>query len=166
MGDWREVPFKKIIVTGPAAGLVAFWECCLRAVFGFIGVESLGITAMEAENPRKNLPKAARKVGIRLIFYYVGAATALSLNLSANDPILEAAFQDPNINYGGAFVLVLRRWGQQSLAHVVNAVGLIAAFGVANVFLYLAVHLIDFGCLMTDSGPIWLGRCRLGFVDF
>ena len=95
---------------------------------------------METENPRKNLPKAARKVGKRLVFYYVGAAIALSLNLSANDPILEAAFRDPNINYGGAFVLMLRRWGLQGLAQVVNGVALIAAFGVTNIFLYLAVN--------------------------
>ena len=78
----------------------------LQSRFGYIGVESLGITASEAENPRKNLPKVARKIGKRLIFYYVAAATALSLNLSANDPILGAAFRDPNINYGGAFVLM------------------------------------------------------------
>src|SRR5204863_4862145 len=94
---------------------------------------------MEVENPRKNLPKAARKAGKRLVFYYVGAAIALSLNLSANDPILKAAFQVPKVNYGGAFVLMLRRWGLQRLAQVVNGVGLIAAFGVANVYLYLAV---------------------------
>lgn len=73
------------------------------------------------------------------MFYYVAAATTLSLNLSANDPILGAAFRDPNINYGGAFVLMLRRWGLEKLSYVVNGVGLIAAFGVANVFLYLAV---------------------------
>jgi len=61
------------------------------------------------------------------------------LNLSANDPILLESFKDPSINYGGAFVLMLNRWGVSGLAHVVNGVGLIAAFGVANVFLYLAV---------------------------
>jgi amino acid permease len=94
---------------------------------------------MEAENPRMNLPKAARKVGKRIVFYYVAAAIALSLNLSANDPILVAAFQDPDVKYGGAFVLMLRRWGLPRLAYVVNGVGLIAAFGVANVFLYVAV---------------------------
>jgi yeast amino acid transporter len=139
ISDWREGYFRNIIITGPAGGLVAFWECCYRAVFGYIGLQSLGILAAEAENPRKNIPKAARKVGKRLVFYYVAAALTLSLNVSANDPILEKAFQDPTINPGGPFVLMLRRWGLTGLAHVVNGVGLIAAFGIANVFLYLAV---------------------------
>lgn len=150
MLDWREGPFREIVVTGAAGGVVAFWECCCRAVFGYIGLESLAITATEAENPRKNLPKAARKVGKRIVFYYVGAAIALSLNVSANDPILAAAFQDPNFNFGGAFVVMLRRWGLQRLAQVVNGAALIAAFGVANVFLYLAVMSLDLRCLPTD----------------
>ena len=107
MTDWRDRPFRELIVIGPANDLVAFWECCCRAVFGYIGLESLGITASEAENPIKNLPKAARKVVKCFVFYYVGAATALSLNLSANDPIL-AAFRDRTVNYGAAFVLMLR----------------------------------------------------------
>lgn len=73
------------------------------------------------------------------MLYYAAAAITLSLNVSANDPILAAAFQDPNVNHGGAFVLMLRRWGLPGFAHVVNGVGLMAAFGIENVFLYLAV---------------------------
>ena len=136
--DWREGPFREIIVTGSAGGLVAFWECCCRVVFGYIGLESLAIMAVETENPKRNLPIAARKVGRRIIFYYLGAAIALTLNVSANDPILLASLQDSSVHYGGAFVLMLRRWNLGGLAHVVNFVGIIAAFGVANVFLYLA----------------------------
>lgn len=124
---------------GPSSGLVSFWECCCRAIFGYIGLELFGITAAETENPCKNLPIAARKVGMRIVLYYTLASIALGLNLSANDPILVASFSNPTVNYGGAFVLMLNRWGVSGLAHVVNAVGLIAAFGVANVFLYFAV---------------------------
>jgi amino acid permease len=74
--------------------------------------------------------------------YYVAAALTLSLNISVNDPLLIKSFQDPNINTGGAFVFMLRRWGLTGLVHVVNGVGLIAAFGISNVFLYLAVLLM------------------------
>src|SRR5579859_1063675 len=102
--DWREQPFQNLIVTGPSAGLVSFWECCCRAIFGYIGLLAFGITAVETENPRENLPKASRKAGRRIVLYYVLASLALSLNLSAKDPILLASLTrklpDPPINYG------------------------------------------------------------------
>ena len=155
--DWREAPFADIIVTGPAGGLVAFWECSCTAVFGYIGIESLAITAVEVENPRRNLPKAARKIGRRIIFYYVGAAIALSLNVSANDPILQSAFENSGTKIGGAFVLMLRRWGLETFAHVVNGIGILAAFGVSNVFLYLAVRLLNLNSSLIDPDIIRFG---------
>ena len=141
MSDWREQPFKEIIVTGPGGAVISLLECCLTALFSYIGPESLGIIATETENPKTNLPPASRKIAKRLIFFYLGGAIALSLNISANDPILTAAFQDSDLNYGGAFVLMLKRWGLPGFADFVNGVALLAAFGVTNVFLYLAVTL-------------------------
>ena len=145
--DWREDPIREFIVGGIAGRIVAFWECSCRAVFGYIGLESLAITAMEAENPRRNIPQAARRIGRRIIFYYVMAAIALSLNMSVNDPILEASFKDASVNYGGAFVLMMRRWGLPVLADIVNGVTLLAALEVTNMALYLAVTLLAVRCL-------------------
>jgi amino acid transporter len=126
--DWREWAFRKVISTGNIGGFLGFSECCCRAIFGHIGLQSLGIIAAEAENPKKNIPKAARKVAKRIII--VAAALTLSLNISANDPILVRIFQDPTINPEGAVVFMVRRWGLTGLAHVVNGVTLIAAFGI------------------------------------
>jgi len=86
------------------------------------------------------MPAAARKVSYRIVFYYIAAAIALSLNVSAADPILEAAFKNSSASYGGAFVLMLNRWGFPLLGNVVNGVGIIAAFGVANVILYVSTR--------------------------
>lgn len=151
--DWRETPFREVIVSGPAGRLVSFWECCIEATVGYIGIETLAITAAETEDPRKNMPAAARKVSRRIVLYYVVAAIALSLNVSAEDPIIDAVFQDSTISYGGAFVVMLERWGLPVLGDVVNGVGIIAAFGVANVVLYVAVLDLQYdGLLMSRLG--------------
>lgn len=42
-------------------------------MFSFGGLELVGITAAEAENPEKNIPKATNQVLIRILVFYVGA---------------------------------------------------------------------------------------------
>jgi len=42
-------------------------------MFSFGGLELVGITAAEAENPEKNIPKATNQVLFRILIFYVGA---------------------------------------------------------------------------------------------
>lgn len=43
------------------------------AVFSFVGIELVGVTAGEAEDPSKTLPKAINQIPLRIILFYVGA---------------------------------------------------------------------------------------------
>jgi amino acid transporter len=40
-------------------------------VFSFAGVESLAMAAAETQNPRRNIPKACKKVFARVLIFYV-----------------------------------------------------------------------------------------------
>lgn len=54
-------------------------------MFSFGGLELVGITAAEAENPEKNIPKATNQVIYRILIFYVGALIILfSLSPWAN----------------------------------------------------------------------------------
>lgn len=46
-------------------------------MFSFGGLELIGITAAEAENPEKNIPKATNQVIYRILIFYVGALIVL-----------------------------------------------------------------------------------------
>lgn len=46
-------------------------------MFSFGGLELVGITAAEAENPEKNIPKATNQVIYRILIFYVGALIIL-----------------------------------------------------------------------------------------
>lgn len=46
-------------------------------MFSFGGLELIGITAAEAENPEKNIPKAANQVIYRILVFYIGALIIL-----------------------------------------------------------------------------------------
>ncbi|MEK3909230.1 amino acid permease [Oceanobacillus sp. FSL W7-1309] len=42
-------------------------------VFAFVGIELVGLTAGETENPEKVIPKAINNIPIRIIIFYIGA---------------------------------------------------------------------------------------------
>lgn len=44
----------------------------IQAAFSYIGTEIISITAGEAKNPRRSLPKAIRGVYIRILLFYIG----------------------------------------------------------------------------------------------
>ena len=148
MVDWREDAFREYILTGAAGRLVGFWACCCQAIFSYLGVELIGIAADETERQRETLPKAVRRVSYRVVIYYVGAVIALGLNVSAKDPVLQSYMSTGE--YSSPFVLMVRRAGIPGLAHVINAVALIAVVSVANANLYVSVcsHPFSWGNLV------------------
>ncbi|MBS4174659.1 amino acid permease [Bacillus sp. FJAT-49736] len=54
---------------GTSGFLLAFQ----MAVFSFVGIELVGVTAGEAMDPRKTLPKAINSIPIRILIFYIGA---------------------------------------------------------------------------------------------
>jgi len=46
-------------------------------MFAFGGLELVGITAAEAENPEKNIPKATNQIIYRILIFYIGALIIL-----------------------------------------------------------------------------------------
>jgi len=124
--------------------LAAFWSCCCQACLAYLGTEIVGITADEAERPRKTIPKAVRRVAKRIIFYYVGAIFVLGLNISADDPVLASYVTNPQGSYQGPFVLMVQRANIPGLDHLLNAMSIVAALSVANANLYVTVMLVQF----------------------
>ncbi|TJZ53632.1 amino acid permease [Sphingobacterium olei] len=55
---------------GSYQGLLA---ALVMIMFSFGGLELVGITAAEAENPEKNIPRATNQVLVRILIFYVGA---------------------------------------------------------------------------------------------
>src|SRR5690606_11624181 len=54
-------------------GFSGLFAAIVIIMFSFGGLELVGITAAEAENPEKNIPKATNQVLWRILVFYVGA---------------------------------------------------------------------------------------------
>ncbi|KAF7597920.1 MAG: aromatic amino acid transporter AroP [Candidatus Dactylopiibacterium carminicum] len=125
-------------------------------MFSFGGLELVGITAAEASEPRKVIPKAINQVVWRILIFYVGALAVL-LSLYPWDALLEslAAAGDP---YSASpFVRIFSLLGSDSAAHVLNFVVLTAALSVYNSGVYCNSRML-YGLAQQGDAPRALAR--------
>lgn len=91
-------------------------------MFAYLGVEMIGVTAGEAKDPKKTLPKAINTVLLRVLVFYIGAITVI-LAIYPWDEMTEG--QSP-------FVMMFDNVGIQYAAGIINFVVLTAALSSCN----------------------------------
>lgn len=101
------------------AGLIA---CLSVVVFAFGGIEIIGITAGESQDPKKTLPKAINAVPVRILLFYV-------LTIF----VLMSIFPWNQIgSQGSPFVQIFENLGIGSAATILNIVVITAAISAIN----------------------------------
>ena len=95
-------------------------------MFGFQGVELIGVTAGEAENPEVVLPSATNSIIYRILIFYIGALVVIMSLVPWNQ-------LEPRMS---PFVLVFDRIGIPGAADIVNLVVITAAMSSCNSGLY------------------------------
>lgn len=58
-------------------GINGFILSFQMVMFAFVGIELVGLTAGETENPEKVIPKAINNIPIRILIFYIGALTVM-----------------------------------------------------------------------------------------
>lgn len=58
-------------------GASGFFMSFQMAVFSFVGIEMIGVTAGETKDPESTIPKAINSVPIRILIFYVGALAVI-----------------------------------------------------------------------------------------
>ena len=107
-------------------GAWGFAASLVVVMFSFGGVDLIGITAGEAENPEKTLPKAINQILIRILIFYIGTMVVL-MSLSPWDQV---GLQ------GSPFVQIFSNIGIPAAANLLNIVVLTAAISVYNSAIY------------------------------
>lgn len=124
---------KEYIGTGSTGRFLGLFSTLVNAAFSYGGVEMVAVAAGEAENPRKNIPKAIRRVFWRILFFYVLGSLAIGVCVPSNSS---------DLLHGGVgaahspWVIAIYRAGIPVLPSIINAVILTSASSSANAFLY------------------------------
>lgn len=112
-------------------GVVAVF---VTAAFSFGGTELVGLTAAEADQPRKSLPKATKQVFWRIAMFYMVSLTLITFLVPSDSPrLLGASSVDVTAS---PFVIAIQAGGISGLPSVMNAVILISVISVGSSSVY------------------------------
>jgi len=151
---------KEYIGSGNTGRFLGLWSTLVNAAFSYGGVEMVAVAAGEAEDPRRNIPKAVRRVFWRILFFYVLGSLAIGVLVPSDDPHLSASG-----TRASPWVIAMDRATIPVLPSIINAVILTSASSSANAFLYTGARYL-FGVAQNKQAPKFLLKCSKGGVPY
>ena len=128
-------------------GLDGFLAGFQIAIFAFVGVELVGTTAAETQDPERNLPKAINSIPIRIIIFYV-LALFVVMCVTPWDQI------NPKVS---PFVNIFSQAGVASAAIVMNLVVLSSVMSSMNSGVFSTSRML-FGLSSDQQAPKLFGK--------
>ncbi|KAF2156553.1 hypothetical protein K461DRAFT_234165 [Myriangium duriaei CBS 260.36] len=152
-------PFVEHIASGNWGRFLGFWAVLVTAVFSFAGVESIAMAAAETRNPRQNIPKACKRVFVRVTLFYLLTILVVGMLVSSDDSRLNDAYgtaaQSP-------FVIAAEAAGIKVIPSIVNAVVITSAWSSSNQALLSGTRVL-FGLALKGHAPkIFLRTTKWG----
>jgi len=165
---WNDGGFfaKGLISSDGKGGYQGLLSAIALIMFSFGGLELIGITAAEAENPEKTIPKATNQVIYRILIFYVGALVILfSLspwkNITTDSSPFVMVFESLKgfqFNLFGQTIFFT-----SVIANVLNMIVLTAALSVYNSCVYSNSRML-FGLAEQGNAPAFLSKLNKNHV--
>ncbi|SFC87458.1 proline-specific permease ProY [Pragia fontium] len=105
-----------------ANGFIGMVLSLQMVMFAYGGIEIIGITAGEAEDPKKSIPKAINSVPFRILIFYVGTLFVIMSIYPWNQVG----------THGSPFVLTFENLGIKAAAGILNFVVITASLSAIN----------------------------------
>ncbi len=129
-------------------GIGAVWLALTVVTFSYLGTEAVSMTAAESRNPGRDVPRAARRMVLRLgLFYVLGMLVVVSIlpwnQASSSGEITESPF--------------VRLVSLPAAAGIMNFVVLTAALSAMNTNLYLTARMTH-SLALDGYAPKWFAE--------
>ncbi|ORX76095.1 amino-acid permease inda1 [Basidiobolus meristosporus CBS 931.73] len=145
--------FKPYMAEGSTGRFLGYWHAFITAGFAFItSPELIAIAAGETIDPRRNIPKAARRFVWRLAGFYGLSSLIIGILVPSDDKNLLGASNAS----ASPFVIGIQRVGIPVLNHIINAAILTSAWSAGNSFLYSGSRII-YSMALNGQAPKWFG---------
>lgn len=142
-------PMKEVVMTGHAGRFLGLFSTLLYASFSYGGVEMVTVAAGEAKDPRRNIPKAVKRLIWRILLFYILGTLAIGVLVPSNDPGLGST---------SPWVIALNNARIPVLPHILNAVILSSAASSANAFVFVGSRYL-FGLAQNKQAPRIFLKC-------
>lgn len=124
---------------------MGFWSVFANAAYAYSSVETISMAAAETYAPRRNIPKAAKRVFVRVALFYSMTSLLTSQEPTYSDSVISVFMitllvpsNDPKLlrSTGTAaqspFVIAAQRAGVSVVPHIINAIVLTSAWSSGN----------------------------------
>lgn len=133
-------------------GWTGVWLALTLVITSYMGVEVIAVTAGEAVEPARSIPRAMRGMVLRLIIFYLLAISVMLMMTPWN----QIAESGGGIT-GSPFVRAFSAVGIAYAAGVMNAVVISAALSSANANLYSTIRML-FSLSRSGFAPPWMSK--------
>ncbi|CAM1504160.1 Fc.00g017510.m01.CDS01 [Cosmosporella sp. VM-42] len=144
--------FNEAYIGGGGGRFLAIWGVFNTAAFAIGGPDFIANCAPETINPRRNIPKAVRRVIYRLIVFFILSVFAVGLLVPYNDPTMLTAIAKGNGVAKSPFIIAMNRLEIAFLPDLCNAVVITSAWSCTNCLLFQASRTI-FGLAKHGRAP-------------
>jgi aromatic amino acid transport protein AroP len=165
---WNDGGFfpKGLFSTDAKGGFQGLFAAIALIMFSFGGLELIGITAAEAENPEKTIPKATNQVIYRILIFYVGALIILfslspwkSITTDSSPFVMVfETLKGFQFNWFGSTI-----YFTSIIANVLNLIVLTAALSVYNSCVYSNSRML-YGLAQQGNAPAFLSKLNKSHV--
>lgn len=157
---WKDPgAMKPYIADGNTGRFLGLFSTLVNAAFSYTGVETVAVAAGESENPRRNVPRAVRRVFWRIMFFYVLGSLAIGVLIPYNDRrLVDAIHNDAPGGAASPWVIAIYRASVPVLPSIVNAAILTSAASAANAFLYTGSRYL-YALAQNGQAPRFLLTC-------
>jgi len=119
----------------------------------YAGVEMVGVTAGECQNPRRAVPRAIKQVFWRIVIFYLGTIFFIGLLIPYNSPRLLSA---QSKTAASPLTISLQEAGIHVAAHIINGLIVLSVVSAGLSTIYIASRTI-FNLGRTGRAPKFLG---------
>jgi amino acid transporter len=140
---------KEVVASGNTGRFLGLFSTLIFAAFSYGGIEMVAVAAGETVNPRKNVPKAVKRLFWRILVFYVLGSLAISVLVPSDNKELGSV---------SPWVIAIQHANIRVLPSVLNAVILTSASSSANAFLFVGSRYL-FGLAQNKQAPRVFLKC-------
>lgn len=157
---WRDPgAFAQYKLGGSLGYFLGYASCLSQASYTVAGPDYVSMTAGEAANPRKVLPKAFKGVMWRLTLSFILGTLAMGIVCAYNDPTLVIALDGGSSSaVASPYVIAMKRLKIPVLPHIVNVALILSAFSSGNSYFYCATRTFH-GMALAGHAPSIFRKC-------
>lgn len=149
--------FATYIGDGSVGRFTGFWSSFTNSVFAYLGIELIGVTVGEAQNPRKNIPRAIKLTFWRILIFYILSVFLLTMNVPYTSEQLGFAVDADTSAAASPFVVAVQIAQIKVLPSFLNGCILVFTFSASNSDLYIASRTMH-GLAVKGQAPRFFGK--------